>query len=288
MILLQTQSVQGLGAVSVDELLHKFTDMGVEMGKKILIALVIFIIGRYVVKFLNRIVAHMLERSKADPAVQSFVRSMVNILLTILLVISVVGALGIETTSFAALLASAGVTIGMALSGQLQNFAGGIIILLFKPYKVGDYVESQSFQGFVEEIQIFHTVLRQFDNRMVFAPNGSMSTNALLNDTRKPMRRIQWTVSISYGEDFERVRQALLDIAAAHPLVLSDGNEAPMPVVELEALAESQVKVFLRAWCRTPDYWTVLYSINREIYERFNAQGIEFPFPQTTVHIAKS
>ena len=283
MILLQTQSLQGLGAVSVDELLHKFTDMGVEMGKKILIALVIFIIGRYVVKFLNRIVAHMLERSKADPAVQSFVRSMVNILLTTLLVISVVGALGIETTSFAALLASAGVTIGMALSGQLQNFAGGIIILLFKPYKVGDYVESQSFQGFVEEIQIFHTVLRQFDNRMVFAPNGSMSTNALLNDTRN-----QWTVSISYGEDFGRVRQALLDIAAAHPLVLSDGNEAPVPVVELEALAESQVKVFLRAWCRTPDYWTVLYSINREIYERFNDQGIEFPFPQTTVHIAKS
>ena len=281
------QTTSAFNNSQADALMKQLINMGVSAGKSILIAILVFVVGRYVVKLLNRVVAHMLERSKVDPAVQTFVRSLVNILLTILLVISVISALGIETTSFAALLASAGVAIGMALSGQLQNFAGDIIILLFKPYRVGDYIESEGIKGTVEEIQIFHTVIRQYDNRMVYFPNGKMSSAAVINYSRQKERRLQWIVAISYGEDVEHVRQVIIDILSAHPLIIVNEKKAPLPIAEVESLGDSCVNILARAWTKTEDYWTVNFDINRQIYTQFNKLGIIFPFPQTTIHIAK-
>ena len=264
-------------------LLDRLMEMGVVAGKNILLAALIFVVGRYLVKLLNMLFARMIARSKVDAEVQTFLRSLVNILLTVLLVITVIGALGIETTSFAALLASAGVAVGMALSGQLQNFAGGIIILLLKPYRVGDFVEVQGTMGTVKEIQIFHSVLLSPDNQMVFVPNATMSSSVIVNRTRQATRRLEWKVGVSYGEDIETVRATVHALLAQVPQVMAE----PAPVVYVEKMAESSVNLIIRAWVSTEDYWDVNFAVNQLLYDRFNQVGISFPFPQTTVHMAK-
>lgn len=274
----------GLAASShFDQLLRRFLDWGIGAGKHILIACIVFVVGRLLVGLINRLVARMLDRRRIDVSVQSFLRSLVNILLTLLLVVSVIGALGINTTSFAALLASAGVAVGMALSGNLQNFAGGLVILLFKPYKVGDWIEAQGVQGKVEEIQIFHTLLTMADNKVVYVPNGSMSTAVVVNYTRKETRRLEWTVGIDYGESIEKARTAISDVLAQDSRVLAD----PAPFIAVSALADSSVNLVVRVWVRQEDYWGVFHETYTRIYDTFNARGIDFPFPQQTVHMAK-
>lgn len=266
-----------------DLLLRRFIDWGVDVGKHILIALVVFIVGRILIGVINRLVARMLDRRRIDVSVQSFLRSLVKILLTLLLIVSVIGALGINTTSFAALLASAGVAIGMALSGNLQNFAGGLVVLLFKPYRVGDWIEAQGVQGKVEEIQIFHTLLTMADNKVVYVPNGSMSTAVIINYTRKDTRRLEWTVGIDYGEQVEKARAAIADVLAGDSRVLAD----PAPFIAVSALADSSVNLVVRVWVKQEDYWAVFHETYRRIYDTFNERGIDFPFPQQTVHVVK-
>ena len=225
----------------------------------------------------------MLNRQHIDQSVQTFLRSLIKILLTVLLIISVIGALGINTTSFAALLASAGVAIGMALSGNLQNFAGGLVILLFKPYRVGDWIEAQGVQGTVKEIQIFHTVLTMADNKVVYIPNGSMSTAVVVNYTRNETRRLEWTIGIDYGEDVGRAQAAIEKAIKAETRILGE----PAPFVAVKELADSSVNIVVRAWVKSTDYWTVYHETLRRIYDTFNAENINFPYPQQTVHISK-
>ena len=200
----------------LDQFLARLIDLSITAGKHILTAVLVYVVGRFLVNLINRLVRSMLERRHIDVGVQSFLRSMVNILLTVLLIISVIGALGVNTTSFAALLASAGVAVGMALSGNLQNFAGGIVILLFKPYRVGDTIEVQGLTGVVREVQIFHTILNTFDNKLIYIPNGSLSTSVVVNYSREGARRVQWTIGVDYGTDISRVQardKAKLDAA---------------------------------------------------------------------------
>lgn len=267
-----------------DQAVRRLLDWGINIGKHILIACIVFFVGRMLVGLVNRLVARMLDRRNIDVSVQSFLRSLVNILLTLLLVVSVIGALGIDTTSFAALLASAGVAVGMALSGNLQNFAGGLVILLFKPYKVGDWIEAQGVQGRVEEIQIFHTLLTMADNKVVYVPNGAMSTAVVVNYTRKDTRRLEWTIGIDYGESIEKARTAITDALAQDKRVLPD----PTPFVAVADLADSSVNLVVRAWVQQSDYWNVFYETYARIYDTFNARNIGFPFPQQTVHMAKN
>lgn len=283
MFTLLTAQTSQLTAAHFDQLLEKLLDLSITAGKHILAAVVVFFLGRIVVRFLNNLFAKMLSRRKIDVGVQSFLRSAVNILLTVLLVVSVIGALGISTTSFAALLASAGVAIGMALSGNLQNFAGGLIILLFKPYKVGDWIEAQGVQGRVTEIQIFHTILTMVDNKVVYIPNGSMSTAVVINYTRNETRRVEWTIGVDYGEDVERVRAAIRGVVDADARILAD----PAPFVAVGALADSSVNIVVRVWTRQEDYWAVFHETYQKIYAEFNRQGIDFPFPQQTVHVVR-
>ena len=283
MFTLLTAQTSQLTAAHFDKLLEKLLDLSITVGKHILAAAVVFFLGRIVVRFLNNLFAKMLSRRKIDVGVQSFLRSAVNILLTVLLVVSVIGALGISTTSFAALLASAGVAIGMALSGNLQNFAGGLIILLFKPYKVGDWIEAQGVQGRVTEIQIFHTILTMVDNKVVYIPNGSMSTAVVINYTRNETRRVEWTIGVDYGEDVERVRAAIRGVVDADARILAD----PAPFVAVGALADSSVNIVVRVWTRQEDYWAVFHETYQKIYAEFNRQGIDFPFPQQTVHVVR-
>ncbi len=276
-------AVPAITRTQIDLLLDRLLEFGISAGKHILIAAIVYAIGRAIIGIINRVVARILSREHIDPGVQTFLRSMVKILLTVLLIISVIGALGINTTSFAALLASAGVAVGMALSGNLQNFAGGLVILLFKPYKVGDWIEAQGVQGSVKEIQIFHTVLVQADNKVVYVPNGSMSTAVVVNYSRLDTRRVEWTIGIDYGEDVDKARAAILEALGREPLILAD----PEPTVALGALADSSVNLTVRVWTKTGDYWPVFNNGYRLIYDAFNAKGINFPYPNQTVHIVR-
>ena len=286
--LLQAEEVVGkttgvIKAVSngnFDTLLNKLISLGVDAGKSILLAVVIYIAGRFIINLINRLVRQMLERKNVDATIQSFLKSFVSILLNLLLVITVVSALGINTTSFAALLASFGVAAGMALSGNLQNLAGGLIILLFKPFKVGDMIEAQGVLGIVKEIQIIHTILQTPDNKEIFVPNGSLSSGSITNYSKMDTRRVDFTVSVEYGTDVEKVTNALRGIADADSRVLKD----PQAFIALSGLVDSSVNFTFRVWVKGTDYWPVYFELNKQIYEVFNRQDIKFPFPQLQLH----
>ena len=248
--------------------MQQLIDWGVGAGGRIIGAILIFVVGRFLISFIKKLLS---------------IKSLVNILLTILLIIAVIGKLGVETTSFAALLASAGVAVGMALSGNLQNFAGGLIVLLFRPFKVGDWIESQGVSGTVREIQIFHTILTTADNKVIYIPNGALSSGTVTNYSREETRRVDWVIGVEYGENYDKVESTVRRILAADSRILN----TPEPFVALHALDASSVNVVIRVWVKNSDYWGVYFDMNKTIYATFNKEGIGFPFPQLTVHQAK-
>lgn len=265
-----------------DLIIDKLVELSISAGKNILMAVVVYIVGRFLISLIQKLLANMLSRRKVEISIQTFLKSLVSILLNVLLIISVVGALGISTTSFAALLASAGVAIGMALSGNLQNFAGGLIILFFKPYKVGDWIEAQGTSGSVTAIQIMHTIVTTADNKVVYIPNGAMSSGVITNYSRMETRRVDWTVGVDYGEDIDKVKSIVEGLIAADSRIL----QTPAPVIALQALDASSVNVTIRVWVPNAEYWNVYFEMNKKIYDEFNKQGIDFPFPQLTIHQA--
>ena len=275
-----TGMIEAVSGGEIDTLLKQLTSMGVEVGKSILLAIVIYMAGKFIIKIVNKVIRQMLERKAVDVTIQSFLKSFVSILLNILLIITVISALGVNTTSFAALLASLGVAAGMALSGNLQNLAGGLIILLFKPFKVGDFIEAQGTMGKVKEIQIIHTILLTVDNKEIYLPNGSLSSGSITNYNKMETRRVDFTVSVEYGTDVEKVMNALKAIAESDDRILKD----PEPFYALSALADSSVNFTFRVWVNGADYWNVFFDVNKKIYEEFNRQGIAFPFPQLQIH----
>lgn len=272
-----------MSKINVEQLLDKFVNWGIECGKDIIGAVIIYVVGRILIKLISRLVSGLLEKRKFEISVQTFVKSLLNILLNLILAFAIFARLGVETTSFAALLASAGVAIGMALSGNLSNFAGGLIILVFKPFKVGDYIDGPGASGTVKEIQIFHTILSTTDNRIIYVPNGNMSSNVVVNYSKQEIRRAEWTFGVEYGEDFEHVKEVLKRIITADSRILAD----PAPFIGLGALADSSVNITLRVWTKTADYWDVYFDMNKNVYATFNKEGIGFPFPQLTVHQAQ-
>jgi small conductance mechanosensitive channel len=272
--------IEAVSGGKIDTLLKQLMTTGVEIGKSILLAIAIYIAGKFVIKLINRLTRQMLERKNVDPTIQSFLKSFVSILLNVLLIIMVISALGVDTTSFAALLASIGVAAGMALSGNLQNLAGGLIILLFKPFKVGDFIEAQGTMGKVKEIQIIHTILLTVDNKEIYLPNGSLSSGSITNYSKMATRRVDFTVSVEYGTDVEKVMNALKAIANSDERILKD----PEPFCALSALADSSVNFTFRVWVNGADYWPVFFDLNKQIYKEFNSQAIKFPFPQLQIH----
>lgn len=271
--------------INVEAILDKLVNWGIEAGKDIIGAILIFIIGRFVIKQINRLVSKILQKRKLEVSVETFLKSLLSILLNLILAFAIISRLGIETTSFAALLASAGVAVGMALSGNLSNFAGGLIILVFKPFKVGDYIDTETadVSGTVKEIQIFHTVLATLDNKIIYVPNGVLSSNAITNYSKQNMRRAEWVIGVEYGEDMDKVKKVLEELIEADTRILKD----PAPLIALKALSASSVDIVVRAWAKSEDYWNVYFDMNKNIYDTFNKKGIGFPFPQLTVHQAK-
>lgn len=274
MYILQTASL-----TQYEKIIQSIVEQGAHLGITIIKALIILAIGKIAINFINKLVRRFMNKKNVEPSVKSFIASLTNVTLIILLITAVVGALGISTTSFAALLASAGVAIGMALSGNLSNFAGGIIILIFKPFKVGDYITAQNVSGTVVEIQIFHTILVTSDNIRLYIPNGTLSSGVVTNYNIEK-RRIEWIVKIYYGENYEKVKEITGKMLAKETRILQD---IP-PFIALHALDSSSVNVVVRVWVKASDYWDVYFDTNKKIYETFNAEGIKFPYPQLTVH----
>lgn len=270
--------------VNVEQVMEKLVNWSMEMGKDILAAIIIYVVGRFIIRQIMKLTTRILERRKLEVSVQTFLKSLLSILLNLVLAFAIISRLGVETTSLAALLASAGVAVGMALSGNLSNFAGGLVILVFKPFKVGDFIDGPNgVSGTVTEIQIFHTIITMIDNRVIYIPNGVLSSNEITNYSRQTMRRAEWTFGVEYGEDYERVKAVLERIIAADDRIL----KTPEPFIALGALSASSVDIKVRVWAKVEDYWAVYFDMNCVVYETFNKEGIGFPFPQLTVHQAK-
>ena len=267
--------------VSLDVFLTKMIDLGISVGSKILLAIVVFLVGRWIVRRLNKLLAKILEKRHVEASLSTFVKSLVNITLTLLLIIVVIGVLGIETSSFIALFASAGVAIGMALSGTLQNFAGGVMILLFKPFKVGDTIEAQGQTGTVREIQIFNTILATPDNIIIIIPNGGLSTGLMKNYSKEATRRVDWEFGIAYGDDYTKAKAVIARLLDADGRVLKD----PAYFIALTSLGESSVNIVVRAWVNAGDYWGVYFDMNEKVYKTFAEENLNIPFPQLDVHL---
>ena len=271
-----------LTGLSSEELIQAFISFCLSFGVKIIKVFFVWVIGRWITKRLVSVAKILMEKRNTNVTVRTFVASLIDVVLLILLIVMIIGIFGIDTSSFIALFASAGVAVGMALSGTLQNFAGGVMILLFRPYKVGDYIEAQGQSGTVKEIQIFNTVLKTPDNKIILVPNGAMSTGIVNNYSAEQLRRVDFSFPISYGDDYETAKAFIEELIAADARILKD----PAPFVELGALADSSVNITVRVWVNASDYWAVNFDMNKNVYATFNEKGISFPFPQLTVHQA--
>ena len=269
----------------VDQLIkasEAWIPMIMEYGSRVLLALVTLAIGWWLINRVTSKLAHLLALRKADQALQGFISNLANIILKILLVVSVASMIGIQTTSVVAAIGAAGLAIGLALQGSLANFAGGVLILLFRPFKIGDWIEAQGVSGTVDSIQIFHTVLRTGDNKTVIVPNGNLSNGIITNYNRQPTRKVVFDVGVDYDADLQKVREVLLTLAD-DPRVLKD----PEPVAVVTALGDSAITVSLRVWVNTPDYWDVLFMFNERSRDRLKAAGVDIPFPQRVIRVVQ-
>lgn len=271
-----------------EELFSQMVSKALNFGVKVLAALAIYIVGAWLIKKIKNLLSGYFTRRNTDAALASFVMSLVSIGATILLIILTVGTLGVNTTSLAALLAAGGMAIGMALSGTVQNFAGGIMIIVFKPFKVGDYIEAQGFAGTVIEVNIVSTKLTTVDNKVIVIPNGALSNGTINNYSHMPLRRVDWTVDVEYGTSSEEAKAVIMEIVSADSRVLTTESGAPAdPFVALAELRDSSIQFVVRAWVKSEDYWGVKFDITGNIYTILPQRGIQFPFPQLDVTIKK-
>lgn len=341
-----------LSSLPFDQVIEKLLTGAVDLVVKLLIAIIVFYVGKLIINRIHKSVKKILLHRQVERSLSLFILSVLKVTLLFILIIIVISIVGIETSSFIALFASAGVAIGMALSGTLQNFAGGVLILLLKPYKVGDYIEVQGYEGTVKEIQIFNTILNTIDNKSIFIPNGSLSTGSLKNYNKEDYRRVDWTITISYGDDYNVAKKAILDIVGNDNRIVKkyieddreersleakreyeSGHKTDMalpdtkldkkpfikrifnrhnrsthdairqqdsqtntiivpkvdrsPFVALGALSSSSVDIIVRVWTPSQYFWGVFYDMNEKFYTELPKAGINFPFPQLDVHLAK-
>ena len=269
--------------------LHDLLDKAIDFGLKVLGALAIYIIGAWLIRRIKKLLLKIFEKRKTEKTIVSFVLSLVTLLLTVLLIVITVSALGINTSSFAALLAAVGVALGMALSGTVQNFAGGIIILAFKPFKAGDYIEAQGFGGFVKEVNILNTRLITRDNKEIVLANGTLSNGNVINYSTRPIRRVDRTINVAYGTNVQECIDALVAIMKEDPRILDSSTPgAADPFAGLEAQNSSDISFTVRAWVKTPDYWDVFFDLNQRMYTELPAKGIHFAYPHLDVKIRES
>ena len=277
------ESVEQLFSIDYSQLVDKLLEGALVVGLKIIAALVIYYLGRWVVRRVMKLMDKVYEKKSVEKSLRSFLSGVVKVLFYVVIVLIIIQVLGINTTSLVAMIASAGLAIGMALSGTLQNFAGGVMILLLRPYRIGDYIDAQGEEGTVTKIGLFSTEIVTVDNRIIYIPNSTISTSVIDNYSTSEMRRVDWTVSVEYGSDPAKVRQVLIDMLKSDSRVAAD----PAPVVFLVNLADSSVQFSARAWCKNGDFWGLKFDIQERIYVELPKNGINFPFPQLDVNLKK-
>ncbi|MGF1670477.1 MAG: mechanosensitive ion channel family protein [Balneolaceae bacterium] len=261
-----------------------FMELVATYGPNILFAILTLIIGLWIVKIIVSGVRKGLEKGETDKTLRGFLISFLSILLKIMVYITALGMLGVEMTSFIAILAAAGLAVGLALSGTLQNFAGGVMILVFRPFKVGHFIDAQGHMGTVKEIQIFVTVLNTPDNKTIIIPNGPLATGSLTNFSIQPTRRVDWTFGIGYGDDVDKAYEVLRRLLSEDDRILAD----PEPFLAVKELGDSSVDFTVRAWVNAADYWGVFFRMNEAVYKTFEKEGLSIPFPQRDVHLHKA
>lgn len=260
---------------------NQLYDLVMEYGPKLIGAIIVLIIGSMIIKMIINAFKSMLNKKQTDESLKPFLTSLVSALLKVMLFISVLGMIGIEMTSFIAILGAAGLAVGMALSGTLQNFAGGVMILIFKPFKVGDVITAQGYTGSVAEIQIFNTILKTPDNKTIIIPNGGLSTGSMINFSTETQRRVDWTFGIAYGDDVDKTKEVIMGLIKEDNRIKNE----PEPFIAVAELADSSVNFAVRVWVDAPDYWAVFFAMNENVYKTFAKQGLNIPFPQMDVHV---
>jgi len=263
---------------------QKLISLGIEYAPKLLLAIITFIIGSFLIKKLVRILKKRFEKREVEKSLQGFLLSILKTILWAVLIISLAGIVGIQTTSFVAILGAAGLAVGLALQGSLANFAGGVLILLFKPFKVGDVVEAHGFLGIINDVQIFHTIMKTFDNRTIILPNGPLANSPIMNASKEEFRRADMEFGVSYSDDIDKVKQLLRDLIAADDRILNEPSE---PFVALSTLGDSSVNFVVRVWTKASDLWPVTFDFKENAKKLFDREGVSIPFPQTDVHLYK-
>lgn len=266
--------------IDLNSLTTRIKELVLEHGPQALLAIVVLIAGLWLIGALGRAMAKVMRKREVDPSLIPFLRGLTTALLKVMLVISVIQMVGVQTTSFIAVLGAAGLAIGMALSGTLQNFAGGVMILVLKPFKVGDFIEAEGHSGTVRSIQIFHTILTTPDNKTIVLPNAPVSTNAIVNYSTEARRRVDFTFGIGYGDDIDKARKVIEGLITADKRIHQD----PAPLIVVGELADSSVNLTVRVWVDSGDYWGVHFDMTEQVKKRFDAEGISIPFPQMDVH----
>lgn len=264
-----------------EDAVELLTTTGVDFGINLVSAIIIFIVGRWVIRLLMRGLRKVLQRQEVDKTLETFVCNLVSVALLVLVIIAAISALGIQTTSFIAVLGAAGLAIGLALQGSLSNFASGVLIVLFRPYKVGDYIEAAGVGGTVEEVQILTTVLKSPDNKRIVVPNSQVMNSVITNYSAEDQRRVDLVIGVSYGDDLDKVRDAIEDLVAAEGRILDE----PACQIAVSELADSSVNFVVRPWVARDDYWGVKFDLTEAIKKRFDEVGIAIPFPQQDVHL---
>lgn len=264
--------------------LHALTELTVGFVPKLIGAILVLWIGLKLANLLRKMVVKALEKRGAEGSLKSFLGSLLNLLLKALVILMAMDIIGIKATSFIALIGAMGLAIGMALQGTLQNFAGGVIILLLKPFKVDDYIECGQYKGYVKEIRIFHTIMRPFNGRTIIIPNSELATKSLINHTKEPQIRLDVVASVAYGTDLKKAKEVLWEVVKAEPLIQWEPKK---PNIAVSNLGDSSVDITLWLWTKVEDYWTLWEHIREDIYIAFNNNGVEIPFPQVTVHNAQ-
>lgn len=256
--------------------------MIMEYGSRVLLAIITLAIGWWLINKVTQKLGGLLALRNADLALQGFISSLANIILKVLLIVSVASMIGVETTSFVAAIGAAGLAIGLALQGSLANFAGGVLILLFRPFRIGDWIEAQGVSGTVDSIQIFHTVLRTGDNKTIIVPNGNLSNGIITNTNRQPTRKVVFDVGVDYEADLQKAREVLLDLAKDERVLAE-----PAPQAVISTLGDSSITVSLRVWVKTADYWNVMFMFNEQSRDRLKTAGIDIPFPQRVIRVVQ-
>ena len=279
-----TETVTKIFSTDYNALLNNLIEQALWIGLKIILALAIYYVGKWITRWIIRILDRSFERRNVDLSLRNFLRSMIKVVMTILVILAAIQTLGVNTSSFLAIFASAGLAVGMALSGTLQNFAGGVILLLLRPYRIGDFITAQGQSGTVKSIGLFSTQLSTPDNRIIYVPNSAISSSIVDNYSQPTTRRVDWKVSISYGDDIDVVRKEILAMLTQDKRVLND----PAPIVVLAELSNSAVILSVRAWAANADYWDLFWNINERIYKELPQKGIHFPYPQMDIHVKQN